>query len=146
MAKPDYETILRVFRVFNGFRGPSHDGLWWRTDGEYAPVTLFVNCSDLFVWGCSDSEEVDSSNVHVLEQALADTLAISEKVAMFADILFCCRMRGARPQGAYYKHLPKELWPLLDACGPEREVDFANPVKQPSQEDTSCQDAPSTTK
>jgi len=29
--------------------------------------------------------------------------------------------------GAFYRYIEKELWPLLDACGPEREVGFGNP-------------------
>lgn len=32
-----------------------------------------------------------------------------------------------RPQGAMYKHLAKELHPLFDSAGPEREVNMGNP-------------------
>jgi hypothetical protein len=36
-----------------------------------------------------------------------------------------------RPQGAYYKHLPKKLHKLFSDCGPVREVDDFNPRPAP---------------
>ena len=41
-------------------------------------------------------------------------------LGMYGTELFSARVRKMRPQGASYKLYPKELWPLFDACGPER--------------------------
>lgn len=107
------------------------DSFWWRTDGEYAPVTIFVNCNDLFWWATADSEQVTPDNLDVLEQAIKDCRAIDDCSSCGID-LFCCRLRKMRPQGACYKHIKKELWHLFDAAGPERAVDngpFGNTTK-----------------
>src|SRR5207249_10926238 len=62
-------------------------------------------------------------------------------------LLFCCRMRNMRPQGAYYNSIPKNIWHLFDACGEEREVgknDLSNTPK-PSGEQTELERAPKET-
>lgn len=42
--------------------------------------------------------------------------------------LFAARVRSMRPQGAAYKvRYDKSIWPLFDACGPEREIGMGNP-------------------
>lgn len=114
----DFNTVCRACAVFNGLDGPY--GLWWRTDAEYAPLTLFVNCNDLFYWGSADCEEVHAGNVSDLERARDDLRAIGDLCEGFADILFAARLRKMRPQGPYYNSIPKETWALFDACGPER--------------------------
>lgn len=122
------DLIIRVLSVYNDDfdDGIDRNYMFWRTDGEYAPITLIANCSDLFWWGVSDAEEITADNVSVLEQALADVKAASAgvdrpKITLAGD-LFCCRVRGMRPQKPVYKTIPDYLKPLFDACGPERDV------------------------
>lgn len=98
------------------------EDVWWRTDTEYAPVTFLVNCNDLFAWGFADCERITAENIDLFEECY-------ESPCEHSHVIFCCRSRGMRPQGAMYKHIPKELWPILDACGPEREVGPGNPKK-----------------
>lgn len=108
-------------------RADLHDSLYWRTDGEYAPVTFFVNCSDLFAWGSADCEPLTAADVDDLRKALAD---VSEAVGSnsYGPELYCARRRKKRPQGAAYPG-DERLWPLFDACGPEREVGLGNPYR-----------------
>jgi hypothetical protein len=122
----DFETIRRAMAVFNGFDGPSCDDMWWRTDGEYAPVTLLVSCSDLFVWGSADCERLAPSDLDDLEKAVADAKAAGDEY--HGHLLWVARKRGMRPQGAYYEHFDGTLGDLFNACGPERQVGFGNPV------------------
>lgn len=128
MKNVNLEFVCRVLSVFNGFDGLSNDDVWWRTDDEYAPITLLVNCNDLFFWGCSDCEEVTPENISILEQAVKDVEAITGS-QRHADQVFCCRVRGMRPQGACYdeRYFPKPIWPLFDAAGPERKTGLGNP-------------------
>ena len=124
------EFIRRAMAIFNSFEGPGCDELWWRTDGEYAPITLLVNCNDLFAWACADCVRLTPDNVEVLEKAAADIRAVSKDGNYReAGILFCCRFRGYRPQRPYYKGIDKELWPLFDACGPEVGSSEVNPAR-----------------
>lgn len=119
-------------RVLDAVAFDNCDMLWWRTDGEYAPITFFVNCNDLFWWATSDAEDVTPENVHLLEESIKDVEAIDD-CSSWATSLFCCRSRKMRPQGAAYPK-DKRLWPLFDACGPAREVDksgFGNPKEHP---------------
>ena len=94
--------------------------LWWRTDGEYAPVTFFINCNDLFFWGCADCEAVTEDNIAGLEQAYKDAGDCYKYGTCYAQLLFCCRQREMRPQQPYYKELPEQMWNIFNKCGPER--------------------------
>lgn len=129
----DFDTVLRAMRIFNGFNGPSSDELWWRTDDQYAPVTLLINCNDLFFWGCSDCETLTPANIGELEKAAEDMKALHPKGDYDeAGLLFCCRQRQMRPQGAYYAHIEKCWWPLFNLCGPERDTGLGNPKAIPA--------------
>lgn len=128
----DLAFVSRVLSIFNGFDGLSNEDIWWRTDEEYAPITFFVSCNDLFYWACSDSERITPENIELLEQTVKDVETLT-KSQTFADQLFVCRQRQMRPQGACYDERyigPKELWPLYDACGPSRQVGFGNPTER----------------
>lgn len=124
------DFILRVLRA-TAF---DHcDEIWWRTDGEYAPVTFLAKCNDLFYWGGADCERITQQNVHLLERAKEDLTAVAIKghrkgyaATLYAVDLFCCRVRGMRPQGCCYPR-EREAWPIFDACGPPREVGPGNP-------------------
>jgi len=128
MPATDLAFVCRVLSIFDGFDRLSNDDVWWRTDDEYAPITLFVNCNDLFFWGCSDCEEITPDNIELLEQAVKDVKALTGNNGD-ATAVFCCRARNMRPQNAWYStnHFPAEIWPLFDAAGPEREVGPGNP-------------------
>lgn len=104
---------------------------WSVTDGV---VQFWINCSDLFVWGCADSEELGPDTFEELELACrhADKVGAG---ACFGAELYCCRMSKMRPQGAAYAGLPLEMWHLLDACGQEREVGLGNPRPRPKGKD-----------
>lgn len=126
----------RVFALFD--KHDRHESLFFRTGnvyggGEYAkPAAFFVICNDAFWWGTGDLEEITPENIDVLEQAFADCHAAENVVGTInAAELFAARVRKMRPQGAAYPSEP-ELWPLFDACGPERETDMGNPHPHPS--------------
>lgn len=107
------------------------DGLIrWRRDkqGQLIP---FILCSDLFYWGVADLEDITPDNVGELKQAHDDLGAINpdEFWGYYAGDLFCARIREMRPQGAAYSSYSKDIWPLFDACGPEREAGYGNPYK-----------------
>lgn len=119
-------------RVLDAVAFDDCDMIWWRTDSEYAPITFFVNCNDLFAWATADAEDVTPENIHLLEQSIKDVRAIDD-CSQMAGSLFCCRARKLRPQGAAY---PKDerLWALFDECGPDRDIDkepFGNPHSHP---------------
>lgn len=119
------DTLEFVRRVLDLF-WENKDSLHWRVDGEYAPVSFFVMCNDFFDWACADVEAITPDNLPVLEQALKDCKALDNEE--WGAELFCARVREMRPQGAFYKSIPEELWPLFDACGPVRQTGFGNPV------------------
>lgn len=97
-----------------------HDLLFWRTDGEYAPITFFVNCNDLFYWATADLEPISPDNFPELERAMKDVGATQVNSESLDGLsLFCARVRKMRPQKCAYPK-DKKLWPLFDACGPER--------------------------
>jgi len=106
-----------------------HESVWWRVDdGE---ISFYVLCSDVFVWGLADLEQVNPVDLPGLEQAFADARAALDHAVDWAPELWVARKRGMRPQGAWYEHVPSELWPLFDACGPKRRVEMGNPHTHP---------------
>ena len=97
-------------------------------------LDFFVICSDFFYWGVADLVDVYSqANVDLLEHSIADCEAAKQFGSVHAPLLYCARKAHMRPQGAYYKHINKELWPLFDACGPERETGVGNPEPRPTE-------------
>ena len=124
------EQLAFIMRVLVASEDDMCDTIFWRTDGEYAPITFLVNCNDLFHWACSDAEEITPGNVGEMEEAISDAKAAEpERYQIYAMDLFCCRARKMRPQQPAYPvyHFGElkgqrieALAKLLDACGPER--------------------------
>lgn len=121
------DFILKVLQITSN--NDNCDDIWWRTDDEYAPVTFFINCSDQFFWGSADCVTLTPENINELKKAYEDAEKVYKYGDCYGSSLFCCRINKMRPQGAYYSHIPKELWSLFDECGPERETGFGNPYK-----------------
>lgn len=96
-------------------RYDAYDDLFW-TDG----LEFSIRCSDFFHWGCSDSEPIEAEDLPLLRQSLGEDEANGA-------LLYCCRKRQMRPQGAAYRDLARDRWGLYDRCGPKREVGLANP-------------------
>lgn len=135
LERPDPEFVYAILEIF-GFDWC--DALFWRTDAEYAPLYIAVNCSDIFAWGGSDLEEIHPEDIPDLRQAKADCTAAGD-AGDFAE-LWCARKRKMRPQGAYYKYIEPPMRPLFDAAGPLREVNLLNPSRHPSEK--GADDAP----
>lgn len=96
------------------------------------PVAFMVNCSDIFWWGTADAERITPENVQSWLDTIEELESTSPKGEYWvhdANILWVCRHRKMRPQGAAYSLFPEALWPLIDACGPEREIGLGNPFK-----------------
>lgn len=100
-----------------------HDSIFWNSS-----LKFFVNVNDVFAWGTADLQEVTAENIDALEQAIIDCEKLSDVGEVYGGWLFAARIRKVRPQGASYPE-ERELWPLFDACGPEREVGFGNPCR-----------------
>lgn len=88
-------------------------------------LEFFVNCSDFFVWASCDAEIITEKNFHIFKKSIEETDRFN------GPLLFCARIRGMRPQGAYYQYLDKKFWHLFDECGPEREINLGNPEEKP---------------
>lgn len=105
------KRILKLAQSFDFI-----DDLIWDQDLKFA-----VNCSDVFMWGCVDAEEiVTAEDVNLLQQACRDS-------NNYGPMLYCAIKRGERPQGAYYEYMHDSEIELFNACGPEREVCIGNP-------------------
>jgi len=123
----DQQFILDVLDLFS--REDLVGMLSWCCDEEYAPITFWVKCSDTFCWGCADAEVLTPETLPILKQAIEDCKRIDPVFgSVYACDLFTARIRQMRPQGAAYPE-NRDLWPLFDACGPERETRFGNPYK-----------------
>lgn len=108
---------MRVLRVSSfGIGHDDCDSYFWRCDGEYAPITFIVRCSDTFAYACADAEAVTPENVAVLEQAYADAAASCDVGAIYGSTLFCARVRRMKPVPAFLKNLDPALVALFDAC------------------------------
>lgn len=88
-------------------------------------LEFYVNCNDLFFWGCSDLEDISTDeDLDLLEKSFIDA-------PIYGAYLYCARRRKMRPQGAIYKSIPEEEVKFFDECGPRRECGHGNPVDKP---------------
>jgi len=113
------EDILPILEVVGGYDMSSE--LWWRCDGEFAPVTFLINCNDLFAWATADAEELTIADLPMLRQAIEDCQSVSAVHVVYADTLFVCRKRGMRPQSPWYRNVSENMRDLFNACGPYRD-------------------------
>lgn len=94
--------------------------VFWHSDFKF----VGINCNDVFYWGCADLEAVSSlEDVQLLDECC-------EKSKYDGAMLYCAKKRKMRPQGAMYKHIDEGDRSLFNECGPERDIDFANPQAQ----------------
>lgn len=117
--KADLSRLQLKWQIDLFIYAAEHDiasSLFWSDKLE-----MFINCNDLFFWGCADLEPITESTFPELKQALDD--------AGDGDgpYLYCARRRKMRPQGATYTWFDKKNIKLFNACGPEREIGFGNP-------------------
>lgn len=91
---------------------------WSESQGESIPSFLL---NDVFVWACSDAENIFPNDIPDIEKAQKDCAALYKYGKSRGILLWACRKRQWRPQVAYYKYLPKELHPLFDAAGREED-------------------------
>lgn len=120
--------ILRILKLNEN----GNVSAWYRVNEAGTEVKVYIDCSDLFYWACSDADEIRPEDLLELEQCLAEMTALD--APYWAGELFCCRRRGMRPQGPWYGYMvypenvmirrafvPIAVEALFDACGPERE-------------------------
>lgn len=86
--------------------------LEWNREGD--DLSFSINCNDVFCMA-ADAVRITEDNIDILEQA------IKEMPKENGHILFCARADKIRPMNNFYKHIPKEQWPIFDACGEERD-------------------------
>jgi len=93
----------------------------WASHGEFAPLTFFVNCNDLFWWATADAETLTPEGLPLLRQAIADVVAATGPEDRFVGFdLWCARTRKMRPQQPAYPQ-NERLRILFDVCGPVRD-------------------------
>lgn len=125
---PDPAEAAFIWRVLEQFAFDACDHLFFRVDDGH--MSIGVNCSDTFAWGCADFEEITPANLDILIAARKDVTDI-DRLAWEWPLLFCARVRAMRPQGAVYKSIKPTLHHLFDECGPSREAGLGNPVARP---------------
>lgn len=111
-----------VTRVLKAVGSERCEDLWWKEEAN-GLLRLYIRCNDVFWWGCADAEEVVPANIEALEQAYTDA-------DLDGAILFVARVRGMRPQGAFYHLISPENLHFFNAAGPEREIDLGNPKNE----------------
>jgi len=112
--------VLRLQDEYDCYGGP----IYWATHSEYAPITFFVLCNDLFWWATADAEKLTPEDMPCLRQAILDVQEIRvDKLRLdnyeMGCALWCARKRGMRPQQPAYPQ-DERLRALFDACGPVR--------------------------
>ncbi len=115
-----YNFILEVLRLQDEYDCYG-EPIYWATHGDYAPVTFFVNCNDLFWWATADAEKLLPEDMPMLRQAILDVQAADVYDLRLDNYemgcaLWCARKRKMRPQQPAYPK-DEQLRALFDACG-----------------------------
>lgn len=116
---------LPIFQLFA--KHDIEDMLYWCCQDD--DVSFYINTNDHFWLGTADAEIVILESLSLLAECIEKCLAIDPVCgAIHGCYLYAGRVRKLRPQGAAYPE-ERDLWPLFDACGPEREINDANPCR-----------------
>jgi hypothetical protein len=83
------------------------------SESENEKYELYINCNDLFFWGCGDAELITLEEI----SELLEYLKLSSK---HGELLWVARKRKMRPQPAYYDYFDDNEKILFNGCGPER--------------------------
>jgi len=130
-----YEDVLNVVKACWHL---DIEAYWWVDSTKEDEVKCAINCNDFFYWACSDAVDLEVEDLPLLQQTYDDLKALETLECPIlidnVELLYCARKRMMRPQGAFYKYLPKETWTLFNACGPHRKENVANPVETPEEE------------
>lgn len=122
------ENLKRLLKIAAKYEFT--DLMYWNPSLDF-----YINCNDMFAWGCADLESISSdSDLDLLEDSCKDAHELNADFAYQGAYLYICRRRKMRPQGAFYKHIEAEFHPLIDACGPFRPSQFGNPVASGSED------------
>lgn len=66
------------------------------TNGEWVDsIGLFVNCNDMFWWGCADCEPVSWDEIQSLYELCFDRQGNKKR---WGSVIWACRKRQMRPQ------------------------------------------------
>ena len=128
----DYDDLVRTISILDKYDGWVDDFYFSVEDGK---IVAFIRCSDRFWWGSSDLEPFEPDDIDILSKAYSDIDAVEHIYNGYAYMLYCCRKRNMRPQGAAYPKIENSatqetkeaIFQLFHDCGPEREVGFGNP-------------------
>lgn len=123
MTEQEQANYILVRKVVEELHELDNMQAEYYVDPDTNLIVPFINCNDLFWWGCADGEDITEENFHLIRKTSEDIEKLDNKtfkLLRWIDELFCCRSRGMRPQIPYYKDMPDILKPLFDACGPER--------------------------
>lgn len=148
----DHAFLVEVMTLFA--QADCHSELFWTVDLPlYRPpdavpkMWLHAIVSDVFAWGSADLEEITPDAIDVLRQAFEALKPYGLEGLSELPVLYAARVRGMRPQGAYFDYVTiPEVRQLLMDCGPQRDVSMLNPrpIKPLTTRDTEADQNPAT--
>lgn len=137
MAFKTINDVCNILQLFTDEEDEFNfrESLWWNVDKETNEIDFYFDCSDVFLWGCSDAEAIEPEDIEDIRKAMADLKAIREyNGCRLADLLWISRKRKLRPQVAWYNSNFKvqgtdteqdqrmlKIKELFDACGSEED-------------------------
>lgn len=105
-GEPDIDGMIIILLHYGIFFTNNY---WWKKDwpeDAQKVTSLNVNCSDVFVWGCADAEEVEYDEIPKL-------FDYWEKDNIFGVDVWCIKKRNMMPQKPVYDDIMKEgIWNL----------------------------------
>lgn len=144
--RTDQELLFEVAKLASD---DAYDSIRWHFD-KSGKMSLWVDCSDIFSWACSDAETLTAETFPELVQAIADVRWVNGECDD-GFTLYVARRRKMRPQGAWFKYLKvtdrtpngkggwrveeneeltAQLHQLFNDAGPERGINLNNPRSQ----------------
>jgi hypothetical protein len=85
------------------------NSFWWYKDNPLKEsISINVNCSDVFAWGCADAEELDYKDLEELYNMV-------RKDPANGSIVWCCIKRNELPQKPVLERiLENDIWDIMN--------------------------------
>jgi len=108
-------NLISALHIFTEADSELHFYLDWREEETPYPLVVSVDCSDDYIWGCADFEDLTNADMPLLRRCYLDAKELVGDLSLTTygfplGSLFCARKRKLYPTNLL-NHFGFSYWP-----------------------------------